>query len=316
MARFIVRRLASMVVVLFIVSVLTFLIFEAIPNGNPALRMAGRTATQANIEAVEKAYGFNRPIYIQYLKTMDQIFTGKITSYTTQVNVLSQIKQDLPVTLSLVLGAFVLWIIVSVLLGLIGGYRAGGKIDAAITVVNFTGISAPVFVIGDIFIYLLAFKTHLFPASGYVSLSDPLSWADHLIMPWVSLAILYIGIYSQVLRSSVVDTLAEDYVRTARAKGLSSRQIAIRHVLRTSLIPIVALSGLDIASVLGGSAILTEVVFDLPGIGYYAGQSISSLDVPPVLVITILGAFAVVAFSAIGDVLYALLDPRIRLASS
>jgi peptide/nickel transport system permease protein len=316
MARFIVRRLASMVVVLFIVSVLTFLIFEAIPNGDPALRMAGRTATQANIAAVEKTYGFNKPIYIQYLKTMDQIFTGKITSYTTQVNVLSQIKQDLPVTLSLVLGAFVLWILVSVLLGLIGGYRAGGKVDAAITVVNFTGISAPVFVIGDIFIYLLAFKTHLFPASGYVALSDPVSWADHLIMPWVSLAILYIGIYSQVLRSSVVDTLAEDYVRTAKAKGLSGRQIALRHVLRTSLIPIAALSGLDIASVLGGSAILTEVVFNLPGIGYYAGQSIADLDVPPVLVITILGAFAVVAFSAIGDVIYAVLDPRIRLASS
>jgi peptide/nickel transport system permease protein len=316
MARFIVRRLASMVVVLFVVSVLTFLIFEAIPNGNPALRMAGRTATQANIAAVEKTYGFNKPIYIQYLKTMDQIFTGKITSYTTQVNVLSQIKQDLPVTLSLVLGAFVLWILVSVLLGLIGGYRAGGKVDAAITVVNFTGISAPVFVIGDIFIYLLAFKTHLFPASGYVGLAHPLSWADHLIMPWVSLAILYIGIYSQVLRSSVVDTLAEDYVRTAKAKGLSGRQIALRHVLRTSLIPIAALSGLDIASVLGGSAILTEVVFSLPGIGYYAGQSIADLDVPPVLVITILGAFAVVAFSAIGDVIYAVLDPRIRMANS
>jgi peptide/nickel transport system permease protein len=316
MARFIARRFASMVVVLFVVSVLTFLIFEAIPNGNPALRMAGKTATQANIQAIEKQYGFNKPIYDQYLKTMDQIFTGKIVSYQTQVNVVSQLKQDLPVTLSLVLGAFVLWMIVSIILGLIGGYRAGGKADTIITIFNFTGISAPVFVIGELLIFFLGFKASIFPSSGYVGISDPVAWADHLIMPWFSLAILYIGIYSQVLRSSVVDTLGEDFVRTARAKGLSSRQIAVRHVLRTSLIPIAALSGLDLASVIGGSAILVENVFNLPGIGYYAGQSILSLDVPPVMVITIFGAFAVVLFSAIGDVIFAVLDPRIRLAGS
>jgi peptide/nickel transport system permease protein len=316
MLRFIVRRFASMAVVLFVVSVLTFLIFEAIPNGNPALRMAGKTATQANILAIEKQYGFNRPIWIQYLKTMDQIFTGKIVSYQTQVNVLSQLKQDLPVTLSLVLGGFVIWIIVSVILGLIGGYRAGGKIDALISVINFTGISAPTVVIGDLMIYLLAFKAGILPSSGYVPISDPVAWADHLIMPWITVAILYVGIYSQVLRASVVETLGEDYVRTAKAKGLSSRQIAVRHVLRTSLIPIAALSGLDLAAVIGGSAILTEIVFNLPGIGYYAGTSIGNLDVPPVMVITIFGAFAVVFFSALGDVLYAVLDPRIRLAGS
>jgi peptide/nickel transport system permease protein len=292
------------------------LIFEAIPNGNPALRMAGKTATQANIQAIEKQYGFNKPIYDQYLKTMDQIFTGKIVSYQTQVNVLSQLKQDLPVTLSLVLGAFVIWILISILLGLVGGYRAGGKVDALITTINFAGISAPVFVIGDLMIYVFAFKANIFPSSGYVPLSDPAGWVDHLIMPWISLAILYIGIYSQVLRASVVDTLGEDYVRTAKAKGLSGSQIAVRHVLRTSLIPIAALSGLDIAAVIGGSAILTELVFDLPGIGYYAGTSIGNLDVPPVMVITIFGAFAVVLFSALGDVLYAVLDPRIRLAGS
>jgi peptide/nickel transport system permease protein len=278
--------------------------------------MAGKTATQANIQAIENQYGFNKPIYDQYVKTMDQIFTGKIVSYQTQVNVLSQLKQDLPVTLSLVLGGFVLWIIISIVLGLVGGYRAGGKIDALITVINFTGISAPTFVIGDLMIYLLAFKAGIFPPSGYVPISNPAGWADHLIMPWITIAILYVGIYSQVLRASVVETLSEDYVRTARAKGLSGRQIAVRHVLRTSLIPVAALSGLDIAAVIGGSAILTEIVFNLPGIGYYAGSSIGNLDVPPVMVITIFGAFAVVLFSALGDVLYAVLDPRIRLAGS
>ncbi|HLH99147.1 MAG TPA: ABC transporter permease [Acidimicrobiales bacterium] len=315
MLRFALKRLASMVVVLFVVSALTFVIFQAMPNGNPALRMAGRTATQANIEAITKQFGFNKPIYVQYWRTMQQIFTGQISSYVNgQVNVLGQIKADLPVTLSLVLGAFVIWFVVSVILGLIGGYRAGKGIDTAITTFNFAGISAPVFVIGDILIYLFAFKTHIFPASGYVGIANPLGWAWHLVLPWISLAILYIGIYSQVLRSRVVDALGEDFVRTARAKGLSARRIALHHVLRTSLIPVVALSGLDIAGVLGGGAILTETVFNLPGVGYYAGTSIASLDVPPVMVITIFGAFLVVLFSAFADILYAVLDPRIRAA--
>jgi peptide/nickel transport system permease protein len=316
MLRMILRRLGSMSVVLFAVSALTFLIFEEIPNGNPALRMAGKSATPANIRAIEKAYGFNRPFYIQYLRTMDHIFTGKIVSYTTQLNVVSQIKQDLPVTASLVLGAFVIWFVFAVILGLIGGYRSGHSVDTAITVINFAGISAPVFVIGDIFIYVLAFKTHWFPASGYVGLSNPAEWAWHLFLPWVSLAIQYMGVYSQVLRSNVVEALNEDFVRTAKAKGLSARRIATHHVLRTSLIPIVALSGLDIAGVIGGGAILTETIFNLPGIGLYTEQAISSLDVPSVMVITIFGAFAVVVCSALADMLYALLDPRIRTSTS
>jgi peptide/nickel transport system permease protein len=316
MGRFLLRRLASAVVVLFTVSVLTFLIFEVIPNGNPALRLAGRTATAANIAAVEKAYGFDKPVYIQYLKSMEQIFTGQIVSYATGLNVVSELRQDLPVTASLVLGAAVLWLVFGVALGLTAGLHAGGKIDRAITALNFFGISAPSFVIGYVLIYVLSFKLHVFPASGYVGLSDPPGWADHMVMPWFSLAILYTGIYAQVLRASVVGTLHEEHVRTARAKGLPRRRVLVRHVLRTSLIPIVSLSGLDIAAVLGGSAIIIEVVFDLPGIGNYASQAIGALDVPPVLVITLFGAFAVVIFSTIADVLYAVLDPRIRVAVS
>ena len=314
MLNFVLRRVASAVVVLFLVSVATFLIFAAIPNGSPALRLAGRTATPSDIAAITKAYGFDKPIYVQYLKTMDQIFTGRIVSYTTQVNVLTRIKQDFPVTLSLVLGAFVIWFVIAVALGLVAAYRAGGKLDAGITIINFAGISAPSFVIGILLIYVFGFQANLLPSAGYVGLADPVGWAEHLLLPWISLAVLYIGIYAQVLRANVVDTLSEDYVRTARAKGLSTRQIAFRHVLRTSLIPLVSLSGLDIASVLGGSAIIVELVFNLPGIGYYAGNSIANLDVPPVMVITILGAFAVVTLSAVVDILYAALDPRIRLS--
>jgi peptide/nickel transport system permease protein len=316
MGRFLLRRLASAAVVLFTVSVLTFLIFEVIPNGNPALRLAGRTATPANIAAVEKAYGFNKPVYVQYLKTMEEVFTGRIVSYAQNLNVVSQVRQDLPVTASLVLGAAVVWLVLGIVLGLTAGLHAGGPIDKAITVLNFLGISAPSFVIGYVLIYLLSFKLHVFPSSGYVGLSDPLGWADHLVMPWFSLAILYTGIYAQVLRASVVDTLSEDHVRTANAKGLSRRRVLVHHVLRTSLIPIVSLSGLDIAAVLGGSAIIIEVVFNLPGIGNYASQAIGALDVPPVLVITLFGAFAVVIFSTVADILYAALDPRIRATGS
>lgn len=313
MSAFIVRRFAYAVLVLFVVSVLTFLIFFAIPDGNPALRLVGRNATPANIAAVDRTYGFDKPIYVQYLRTMGQIFTGRITSYEQGVNVLSQIRADLPVTASLVIGAFVIWILLGMLLGTIGGYKAGGKLDTLITVINFGGISAPVFVVGYILIYVLSFKLHVFPASGYVGLARPLSWADHLVMPWFSLAILYMGIYAQVLRASVVETLNEDFVRTARAKGLRRRQVATRHVLRNSLLPIVALSGLDFAAVLGGSAILTETVFNLPGVGAYAGSSIAALDEPPIIVITLFGAFGVVVFSAVVDVVLAMLDPRIRL---
>jgi peptide/nickel transport system permease protein len=317
LVRFAIRRLISAAVVLFAVSILTFLIFEIIPNGNPALRLAGRTATPADIAAVDKAYGFNKPIYDQYLKTMDQIFTGKIQSYTEHLSVFSQIKRGFPATLSLAVGAAVIWLLLAIILGIIGAVRAGKATDTIITTASFVGISAPPFVVGAVLIYLLAFKVHWFPESGYVGPSTSIGgWFHHMILPWFTLAILYIGIYAQVLRSNILDTLNEDYVRTARAKGLSRRRVMTSHVLRTSLIPIVSLWGLDFAALVGGSTIIVEEVFSLNGIGQYAAQSIGALDVPPVLVVVLFGAFFVVLLNAIVDVLYATLDPRIRAGAS
>jgi peptide/nickel transport system permease protein len=313
LVRFIVRRVISAVVVLFLVSVLTFLIFESIPNGNPALRLAGRTATPADIAAVSKAYGFDKPIYVQYVKTMDQIFTGKIESYAQHVKVLSQIKRGFPATLSLAVGGAVVWLIIGVLMGLFAALRPGSKTDTSIAGFGFFGISAPPFVVGAILLYVLAFKSHVFPNGGYVGpSSNLLTWLHHMILPWFTLALAYVGIYSQVLRSTVIDTLGEDYVRTARAKGLSRRRVLVKHVLRTSLIPIVSLWGLDFAAVVGGATIIVESVFNLNGIGQYLAQSVTALDVPPILVLTIFGAFFVVLFNALVDVLYATLDPRIR----
>jgi peptide/nickel transport system permease protein len=315
--RFAVRRTVSAIVVLFAVSVLTFLIFEAIPNGNPALRLAGRTATPATIAAVSKAYGFNKPLYDQYLKTMDQIFTGRIESYTQHVTVFSQIERGFPITLGLSLGAAVMWLIMAIVLGVIGALRAGKASDTAITSLSFLGISAPSFVVGALLLYVLAFKLGWFPNGGYVGPSSSIpSWLHHMVLPWFTLSILYVGVYAQILRSNVLDTLSEDYVRTARAKGLSRRRVMVRHVLRTSLIPIVSLFGLDFAALVGGSTIIVESVFNLNGIGQYVAMSIGELDIPPVLVATLFGAFFVVLLNAVVDVAYATLDPRIKVGSS
>jgi peptide/nickel transport system permease protein len=315
MGRFIVRRLISTAVVLFAISVLTFLIFEAVPNGDPAQRLAGRTSTPETVAAIRHTWGFDKPIYDQYLLTMKNVFTGKVISYTQQVNVEDQIAKGLPATLSLAIGAGVIWLALGVVLGLIGAARAGKFTDRALTGLAMIGVSTPVFLLGALLLYGLAYKLSLFPNGGYVSLSsNPVEWLYHMILPWLALSALFIGLYSRVLRSNILDTVNEDYVRTARAKGLTETRVLIRHVLRNSLIPIVALWGLDFAAVIGGGAILTESVFNLHGVGQYAAQSIGQLDVPPVLVIVMFGSFFVVLMSAVTDVLIALLDPRIKLA--
>jgi len=314
MARFIVRRTISMVLVMFAISIFTFLIFQAIPNGDPAQRLAGRMATPETVAAIRRTWGFDKPIYDQYLLTMKQVLTGQVISYAQQVNVEQQVKQDLPPTLSLAIGAGIIWFVLGVGLGLLSAVRAGGVVDRGLTAVALIGVSTPVFLIGAVLLYVLAYKLGIFPLGGYVGLtSDPLSWLAHMILPWAALSALFIGFYSRVLRSNVLDTVHEDYVRTARAKGISERRVLFRHVLRLSVIPIVALWGLDFAAVIGGGAILTESVFNLHGVGQYAAQSIAALDVPPVLVIVMFGAFFVVLLSAVTDVLFALLDPRIRL---
>jgi peptide/nickel transport system permease protein len=314
MARFVIRRLVQMVLVMFAVSVLTFLIFNVIPNGDPAVRMAGRQPTETQIEAIRKEWGFDKNIFVQYGTTMKKVFTGDLQSYFTQLPVGEEIKKGLPRTLSLAIGAALLWMFVAVAFGLYSAVKAGKFADRFLTIIALIGISMPVFWIGALMNYYLGFKLGVFPNGGYVEFTeDPIDWFYHLILPWTALAILFIGFYSRVLRSNVLDTINEDYVRTARAKGLSERQIMIRHVLRNSMIPIITLWGLDFGAVLGGGAILTETVFDLQGVGQYAADSIGQLDVPPVLAVTLFAAFFIVLLNAIVDIVYAYLDPRIRL---
>jgi peptide/nickel transport system permease protein len=314
MARFVVRRLLQMVLVLFAVSVITFLIFNVIPNGDPAVRMAGRQPTEQQIEAIRQEWGFDENIFVQYATTMEKVFTGDLQSYVTQLPVDDEIIKGLPRTFSLAIGAALLWMFVAIVFGLYSAVRAGKFADRFLTIIALIGISMPVFWIGALMSHYLGFKLGLFPNGGYVPLTeDPIDWAYHLILPWTALAILFIGFYSRVLRSNVLDTINEDYVRTARAKGVGERQIMVRHVLRNSMIPIVTLWGLDFGAVVGGGAILTETVFDLQGVGQYAADSVAQLDVPPVLATTMLLAFFVVLMNAVVDILYAYLDPRIRL---
>jgi peptide/nickel transport system permease protein len=314
MGRFIFRRLLQMIFVLWAVSVITFLIFNVIPNGDPAQRMAGKQPTQSQVAQIREEWGFNEGLVTQYVKTMEKVFTGDLKSYFTQLSVTEEIWKGLPRTLSLAIGAAILWFVVAVAFGLYSAMKAGKFADRFLTVIALVGISLPVFWIGALMNYYLGFKLGWFPNGGYVDFTDdPVQWAYHLILPWTALAILFIGFYSRLLRSNVLDTINEDYVRTARAKGLSERQVMIRHVLRNSMIPIVTLWGLDFGAVVGGGAILTETVFDLQGVGQYAAESVAQLDVPPVLAVTLFSAFFIVLLNVVVDILYAYLDPRIRL---
>jgi peptide/nickel transport system permease protein len=317
MLRFTVRRLLNMIFVLWAVSVLTFLIFMVMPGGGEnqaALRIAGRNANEAQIQTVKKQWGLDDPFYVQYAEMMKKVFTGDLISYVNQQNVTEEIKRGIPRTMSLVIGAGLIWLFFGILFGVLSAVYAGRFTDRALNVLALIGISLPVFWVGLVLLYYLTDRVQLFPPGGYTELGeDPVDWAYHLILPWFALSILFIGFYSRVLRSNILDIENEDYVRTAKAKGLSERRVLIRHTLRNALIPIVTLFGLDFGAALGGGAILTESVFGLQGVGQYASESIGRLDLPPIMGVVLFGAFFIVLLNAIVDIMYAFLDPRIRL---
>ena len=316
MLAFLIRRTIGALLVMLAVTFIVFIIFIIVPGGGKlgtAQRIAGKNATPQLVKSVEKRWGFDQPFYVQYAKMVKRMFTNHLVSYTSQQPVLSQIKQGIPATFSLTIGAGVIWLAFGILVGVISAVTAGRLSDRAITVLALIGVSMPVFWLGIILRYFLAERNSWFPDGGYVPLTkDPAQWAYHLILPWFCLAILFIGFYGRVLRGNILDTINDDYVRTARAKGISPRRVLIKHVLRNSLIPIVTLFGLDFAAVLGGGAILTEKVYDLHGIGWYAALAVDQLDLPPLIGVTLFGALFIVVFSTFVDLFYAVLDPRIR----
>ena len=315
MARFVIRRIAGMLFVMFVVTILTFYIFMVMPSGDPAVRMAGKNPRPDIIAAINKEFGFDQSLPTQYGKLMGKLFTGDLISYDQREDVVQRIAEGAPRTFALAIGAAVIWLLMGVALGLLSAARAGGFSDRLLTVLALFGVSIPVFWLGALASHYLGYKAGLFPQGGYVEIGQGglWEWFKHLLLPWFVLATLFIGVYSRVVRSNILDTINDDYVRTARAKGLTERRVLVKHVLRNSMIPVVTLWGLDFGYVLGGGAILTETVFDIGGVGDYFADSIGRLDVPPVLAVVMFGAFFIVLLNTIVDILYAALDPRIRL---
>ena len=321
MGVFITRRLIGLVIVLFAISVLTFLIFFATPGVDPTRAFAGRNPTPQTVAAVRHQFGLDRPKPIQYLLMMKRLFISRdLVSYGNQaLKVVPAIWQAAPVTFSLVFGAAVIWIVFAVLTGVAAVVFRGTILDPLLMIVALIGISMPVFWLGEVANLLTqdrlhhTFLFHWVPPLGYVALtSNPWQWFLHLIIPWITLSVLYIGFYARVLRANMLEVANEDYVRTARAKGLSRRRILIKHMLRMALIPFVSLFGLDFGVLVGGGALLTEVVFGLPGVGLLTYRSLVSLDLPVIMATVLYGAFFITIASAIVDIIYARLDPRIR----
>jgi peptide/nickel transport system permease protein len=320
MTRFLLRRLALGVVVMFLVLIAVYALFFAGSPMDIARRMAGRQATPEQVQAVYDNLGLNRPLPVQFGHFLSQLFLhGSLGSdYYHQVPVTTVLKQDAPVTISLVLGAAVIWFVLGVATGVYSSVRPRGIADRVFTGSALFFYSVPVFVLGLTLIYLLFYQltTHgfaIFPASGYVALtSDPGQWARHLILPWLTLALISAATYTRLSRTSMLEVLGEDYIRTARSKGIAEGRVILRHALRSALTPVVTQFGVDVAVGLGG-AILTESVFGLPGLGREAVAAIQNQDLPVILGIVIVAAAAVILANIVVDMAYALLDPRVTL---
>jgi peptide/nickel transport system permease protein len=320
MARFVVRRSASMVFVLFSISVLVFAIFFATPGADPAARIAGRNASQEVLTQVRHSFGLDRPLPVQYVLMMRHLFVDRdLTSFVNRgAKVLPQVTAAVPVTFSLVLGAAAIWVVVAIAAGLAAARWRGTWVDPVIMMLGVVGVSLPVYWLGEVVNLITQSRLHdsvfpWVPPLQYAPLSDGVGqWALHLLFPWLTLAVLYAGIYARVLRGELVTALGEDYVRTARAKGISERRVLVRHALRCSLIAFVSLFGLDFGALVGGYALLTEVVFGLQGIGKLTYDSLHNFDLPVIMATVIYAAFFVVVANALVDLVYAWLDPRVR----
>ena len=323
MLTFIVRRTLWAALVMFVITVLVFVIFFKTPGVDPARAIAGRNPSPQVLAEIRAQFGLNRSLPVQYLDMMKHIFvTRDLVSYSNQgQKVVPEIFAAAPATLSLVFGAALIWIVMAIVMG-IGAARLRGTVfDPLLMVVALVGVSTPVFWLGQV-VNLVSqgglHRTVLFswvPPLGYNPLTqNPVKWFEGLILPWITLSILYIGFYARVLRASVLEIQNEDYVRTARAKGLTERRVLFRHTLRNSMITFVSLFGLDFGALVGGGAILTEVVFGIHGVGFLTYQALTNLDLPTIMATVIYGAFFIVLANMLVDIGYARLDPRVRPA--
>jgi peptide/nickel transport system permease protein len=319
--RYITRRLLYSAVVLVIISILTFLIFVKLPAGDPARRAAGRRTDPAQIAAAREAFGLDQPIYVQYgrfakgLIPIPGVFLGEEVyySFSNFVPVKEEIGRRLPVSVILALGAATIWLLVGIPLGVASGIRPRSLTARWTMVGAIVGVSMPVFWLGQLLLYFFWFKLGIAPPSGLEI--DASVWSSALggkfLLPWLTVAVGYAAIYARMLRSNMIETSSEDYIRTARAKGLSERRVIFKHALRGALTPIVTMLGIDLATIMAG-LVITENLFGLPGLGQLAVQALYSNDFPTVMGVTVVGSVFILFANIVVDVAYAFLDPRVR----
>ena len=323
MIRYIIRRLLWAVVLFVAVTVVTYIIFFIIP-ADPARAVAGRNPTPAMIQNARHYLGIDKPVYVQYYRFLKRLVVEQNLgrSFMNRESVNSEVGKAAPVTASLVFGGAVAWMLIALPIGILSALRPRSLMDRASMTFVLIGISAHPIWIGLIFIYFFSFKWHLTPIGGYCDFINPsagadcggpVQWAYHMILPWCTFAILFAALYVRMIRANMIEAMNEDYVRTARAKGAPESRVIRVHVLRNALLPVVTMLGMDIGLALGG-AIFTETVYDLPGLGRTAVQSLNALDLPTVEGIVVFATLAIIVFNLVVDLLYAWIDPRIRLA--
>jgi peptide/nickel transport system permease protein len=335
MITFIIRRLITTVFLLIVVSIITFAIFFLIPRlaGQNSYELAaqyvGRNPTRSAILQMEAKLNLNSPLVVQYWHFLWGIVAGthynagpSVTycappcfgySFRSQQPVWPQMVAALPVTLSLAIGAAVLWLIGGVSVGVLSALRRGTLFDRFSMGVALAGVSLPIFFTGLISLELFSYKWPIFPNVQYVPITtNPALWARNLVLPWVTLAFLYAALYARLTRAGMLETMDEDFIRTARAKGLRERNVVVRHGLRAALTPILTIFGMDLGLLLGG-AILTETTFSLPGLGQFTLLAIQNQDFPEIMGVVLLAAFFIVIANMVVDILYAVIDPRVRV---
>ena len=321
MLRYIARRLLYAVLVLVVISILTFLIFVKLPAGDPARRAVGRRTDPVQIANARRAFGLDQSLIVQYgrfakgLIPLPNTFLSEDVyySFSNYQPVREEIWRRLPVSAILALGASILWLVIGIPLGIASGVRPRSLAARWTMVLAIVGVSLPVFWLGQLLLYFVWYKAHLAPSSGLEINAGVLGSAlsGKFILPWITVAVGYAAIYARMLRSNVIETTQEDYIRTARAKGLSERRVVYKHALRGALTPIVTMIGIDFATILAG-LVITETLFGLPGLGQLAVQSIYTNDFPMVMGVTIIGSMFILVANIVVDVAYAFLDPRIR----
>lgn len=319
MLRFIVRRLLFGLLTLWIITLAVFALFFLATPGDPALMFAGEYATAQTVALVRARLGLDQPIYVQYLRYMGALLQLDLgMSFVNQEQVLATILRRLPATASLAIGSVAIWLLIAIPAGVFSARRAGQASDRLITTAALAGMSFPTFVVGTLLFYVFFFMLTsagypLFPSGGFVPISrDAGEWFRHMLLPWATLAVVGTGTYTRMARGSMLETLNQDYVRTARAKGLPERRVMYGHALPPALTPVVTLVGLDLGSLLGGT-IITERIWGLNGVGSLAVQAVETGDLPVIMGTVLFAAFFVVAANLCVDILQAVRDPRVRL---